>query len=45
MTSSYDWAETRPEYVELKTTLRKLDVEEGIIQLSPFGQSFVDAVT
>ena len=45
MTASYDWVELRPEYVELKTALGKLDVENGIMQLSPFGQSFVDAVT
>ena len=45
MMTSYDWVETRPEYVALKTALGKLDVEKGIIQLSPFGQSFVDAVT
>ena len=37
MPRDYEWVDTRPEYIELKTALRKVDVERGILWLSPFG--------
>ena len=42
---SYDWVETRPEYVELDRKYRKVVVKQGILELSSFGKSFADAVS
>ena len=42
---SYDWVETRPEYVELAGEYDKVEVRQGILELSSFGKSFSDAVS
>ena len=43
---SYDWVKTRPEYIALeKKTKRKVEIKEGIMELTAFGRSFAEAIS
>lgn len=45
-TGSYDWVKARPEYIELeKKAKKKVEVKEGIMDLTAFGRSFAEAVS
>ncbi len=41
----YDWAQSRPEYIELRKKAKKgVEIKEGIMELTAFGSSFAKAV-
>lgn len=44
--SAYDWIETRPEYLRLKSEFGELlAIEKGYYRITEFGSSFADAVS
>ena len=41
----YDWAQSRPEYIEFKKKVeKKVEIKKGIMELTAFGSSFAIAV-
>ncbi len=45
-TGAYDWVKERPEYIELKKKVNEnVDIKNGIMELTAFGNSFAEAIS